>query len=539
MQWNRILVPALLLATPPMLAETTDSTWQQRMEAHRSFLADDLLEGRGAGTRGYDLAAAYVAAQFHRMGVAGATDDGGYLQPVELLSAQVNLEASRIVVHGAEDIALEPLNDHYVRPAYDAEQVEIRAPAVFIGFGVHAPELDHDDLAGVDLEGKIAVILAGAPEQFPVTARAHYSRRKYDEIERRGAVGMIYLYKPDDAQRVPWAVALGRARFARMRLIDTEGEIVDGLPGIRASAVIRSGGGKALFSHAPRNLRQVYAAAKKGEVQSFPLDIDVTLGAAATFDRASSANVIGVLPGTDPELAGRPVVITSHLDHLGIGPERDGDTIYNGAFDNATGIAIMLAIAEDLAAQGGLARPVLFAAVTAEEKGLLGSLHLARHPPSWVERYAANLNVDMTLLLAPVRQVIARGDIHSTLGADIRAIAAEQGYDLLEDPMPEEVIFVRSDQYSFIREGVPSLYISAGLDSTDPEVDLRAMEKAFRREHYHQPSDDLSLEIDWPSAVGFAQLFGGLIERVARESEDPVWLADDFFGRIYNGPMQE
>ncbi len=521
-----------LLATEPPAQDL-----QPIIEAHRTFLADDLLEGRAAGTRGFDIAARYVAAQFQRLGLRSMGEGEAYFQTVPLLSAQVNLEASRLVVHGADgaEVALEALNDMTARPAYDSTSETVRAPAVFIGFGVRAGEFGHDDLEGVDLTGKIAVVLAGAPEHLPVTARAHFSRRKYDAIEAAGAIGMVYLNKPDDAQRTPWAVSLARQRFARMRLIDPDGGVVDGLSGIRVSATVRSGGGAALFEGAPMSLDEAHTAAERGEVMHFPLACEVTLHGEATFERTSSSNVLGLLPGSDPALADRPIVITSHLDHLGIGPEIDGDNIYNGAYDNATGTAIMLAAAEALVNGPQRARPVLFAAVTAEEKGLLGSLHLARNPPAGLSGYAANLNVDMTQLHVPNREVLGRGDQHSTLGAIFSEVAAAQGWTVVEDPIPEEVIFVRSDQYSFVRQGVPALYLSAG----NTEGEAAEHERDFRRNHYHRPSDDLSLPIDWDSAVAFTRLLENLLGAVADETADPVWLKGDFFGRIYHGPMQE
>jgi len=252
----------------------------------------------------------------------------------------------------------------------------------------------------------------------------------------------------------------------------------------------------------------------------------------------TSANVLGWLPGTDPALADEPIVVTAHLDHIGIGPAINGDAIYNGALDNALGSAAMLAAAEQLAAAPRLRRPILFAALTAEEKGLLGASHLARHRPARVRRYAANLNFDMPVILAPVRDVIGIGAEHTTLGASLAAVAAKNNFTVSPDPAPEEVVFVRSDQYPFIRAGVPALFMKSGQHGLDPKQDLAALEADFRKVHYHKPSDDLTRPIHWPSAGAFATVTAELIRSVADDPVAPSWKPGDFFGSRF-GPEKD
>lgn len=529
---------AALFAAGFMLASAAvdPAVASRRVRTHLTFLADDLLEGRGTGTRGYALAANYVAAQYSRLGIEPGAEGGRYEQPMKLLEAANNLEAGRLVVRqGDKEDALTAINDMLAVAAPGQTSAEVTAPAVFVGYGVQAPELNYDDFAGVDLKGKIAVVLFGAPKRFPSEPRAHYSNsdQKRALLVRQGAVGMVMILTPRDAARWPWAIFIAQSRFPSMRLLEPSGAMVDGFPELRATAVVNPAAAGRLFAAAPRTVENAFAAGERGEPQAFPLNVTLTLAGAATVRPIESANVLGWLPGSDPKLAGEPVVLTAHLDHIGIGAAVNGDTIYNGAMDNAMGVSLVLAVAEELAAGPRLRRPVLFAAVTGEEKGLLGARHLARHPPQRVQRFAANVNMDMPLFIAPVRDVVAFGAEHSTLGAVVGAVAGRHGYTLTPDPMPEEIYFVRSDQYSFVREGVPAIYLDTGPHSIDPGVDLPALTGKFLKERYHKPSDDLAQPIDWPSAGAYVALMTDITREIADDPKAPAWLPGDFFGNLY------
>ena len=524
------LVTALSLARSPLGADDGDAIRERRIRAHTTFLADDLLEGRAAGTRGHALAMAYVSAQFERLGLepAGLT---GYLQPLALRESRVDRDAGRLLIrHDNKEVTLENINQTIVRPAPGSTSSEVTAPAVFVGFGISAPEFGYDDFAHLDVRGKIAVILAGAPARLPATARAHYSRSKSAELVARGAVGVVSLETPAEEKRTPWAISVARSRFPTMRLINPDGSLLEAYPELRASASVSRAAASTFFTATSRSVEAVFAASERGEPQAFPLEIELTLAGKAAVSDTSSANVLGWLPGSDPTLSGDPLVITSHLDHLGIGQPVKGDAIYNGALDNALGTAIMLSIAEELAnAPRGL-RPVLFVSLTAEEKGLLGAYHLARTPPPRVRRYAANLNVDMPVILGSVRDVIGLGAEHSNLGPKLAAAAGRQGFTVSPDPKPEEVIFVRSDQYAFIRAGVPALYLKSGVDGAAGGPNLAALEEDFRRHRYHQPSDDLSQPIHWGSAAAFARLGADVARSIATDPAAPKWNPGDFFG---------
>jgi Zn-dependent M28 family amino/carboxypeptidase len=344
---------------------------------------------------------------------------------------------------------------------------------------------------------------------------------------------MITVNPPFEETRRPWATVLAGSRFPAMTLRDAQGALVDVVSAIRVSASTSPSGAGKLFAFSPRAFAEVVAAATRNEPQHFPLGVDVTLSASATQRAVSSHNVLAALPGSDPDLANDYVVITSHLDHLGVGVAVNGDTIYNGAIDNAIGVGSLVAAASYLAENKiQLRRPILFAAVTAEEKGLLGARHLSRTPPAG-GRFAANLNVDAGPFFAPLRAAIGMGKEHTTMGAIFETVATRLNWAIRPDPRPEERRFVRSDQYSFVLEGVPALRVLAAPESTDAAIDLAAIDRVYWRDRYHKPNDDLQHAIDFDSAGAFAVLLAEVARAVADSEQPPAWLPGDFFGERF------
>ncbi len=534
-----LIIPLLVaLAVAPLstLRAADATVAARRVQAHASFLADDLLEGRGSGARGFTLAARYVATQFARAGLTPGANGGIFEQPVHLLETTNEREAGRLVVHrDGRDDALTPVTDMIVAVTAGQSTDHISAPAVFVGFGVRAPDLAHDDFAGVDLRGKIAVVLSGAPKRFPSAQRAHHGHvdQKRTLLIQHGAIGMVTIQTPWDEARRPWAITAAQTRFPTMRLVDASGAIVDGFPALRVNGTVNFASAERVLGGAPKTVTEIFAAADRGESQSFPLPGIITLEGKATNRPAEAANILGWLPGTDPALAGHPVVITGHLDGYGIGTPVDGDAIYNGAVDNAVGIGVILHLVDELVAGPRLRRPILFAAVTAEEKGLLGARYLAAHPPAWVQRYNATINIDMPLLSAAASNLVAYGADNSTLGAILNRVASRHGLVVSPDPAPEEVRFVRSDQYPFVLQGVPALKVDPGQEAVDAGIDLAAAEQSFRRNRYHKPSDDLSQPIDWNAAGAYAALMLDLVREVADDPIAPTWLPGDFFGETF------
>lgn len=531
---------ATLALTPGLHADEASAA--RAVSAHTTFLADDLMEGRATGTRGYNLAAAYVATQFRSYGLLPAGAEGSFYQPMNLLEETRDYPAARFAIQAGDAPTenFEPLKDFLAAPAAGQISAELTAPAVFVGYGVHAPERGYSDLNGVDLRGKVAVVFSGAPASFPGTERAHYSNgfTKATALAARGVVAIITVNTPAEGVRRPWLSALGGSRFPAMTLLAADGSLVDVVPGLKLNASLSPAGVGKLFAHSPRPFAELVAAAERNEPQHFDLGVSVTLAARATQRTITSHNVLAVLPGSDPALAQDYIVVTAHLDHLGIGPAINGDTIYNGAIDDAIGASSLLAAAQHLAESGVKARrPILFAAVTGEEKGLLGSRFLSRNPPPG-GRFSANINIDAGPFFAPLRAVIGMGREHTTLGKNFEAVAIRLGWAMRPDPRPEERRFVRSDQYSFVREGVPAIRLLAFPESTDPTINLAEIDRLYWRDRYHKPDDDLQHAIDFASAGAFAVLLAETARDIADSETAPAWLPGDFFGGLF-GPAKK
>lgn len=512
----------------------------RRIEADLRFLADDLLEGRETGTRGYDLAALYVAQRLRAIGLRPAGDDGSYFQRVPLLRAQrVDGGGSLVVRRPAATAALQYREQFLPQLDFDRAQARIAAPAVFVGQAVHAPELDHDDFAGLDLRGKIAVVLHGAPARFDTDRRAFYSsmREKFAALVARGAVGAVIVSTDDEEKRQPWA--RGAQNWARpgMRLRDADGRAIDTFPQLRVIANVSAAAAPLLLDAGGRTAQQVFRDAREGSLRGYDLPGTLELSSLTRIAPAQSRNVVAVQPGADPALAREHVLFSAHLDHVGIGAPVRGDAIYNGALDNALGVAILLEAAQQLArASSPPRRSLLFLAVTGEEKGLLGAQWYARHPGVAADSIVANVNMDMPVLLTPTRDAIPVGVEHSSLQATLERAAGEVGLRLSPDPNPEESVFIRSDQYAFIRAGIPAVYLTGGVQAQTAGVDGGAVLGEFLRERYHQPGDDASQPIQYADAARLARLNARIGQLIADDPRRPRWNRGDFFGERFARP---
>ena len=521
-------------ATAPSPDEITRSS--ARIEADVRFLADDLLEGREAGTRGFDLAALYVAAQYRLIGLEPVGEDGSFVQRVPMVRGVREREGARFVITRdgrSQEFAFE--TEFLPAINFTAGAAALSAPMVFVGQAVHAPELQHDDFAGVEVKGKIAVALNNAPARFPSDQRAFHASptEKLRELERRGASGVIFLGDPENEARRPWALDAPNWQRSAMRRIDAQGLPADDFPGlpVRVSASVHAA--EAIFAGSPHTAAEVFEQLEKGELRAFDLAGDAMLATRARLERIESRNVIARLPGSDARLAGEHIVFTAHLDHLGLGAPHDGDSIYNGAQDNAVGVATMLESARLLAAgPKPPKRSMLFIALTAEEKGLLGSYHFAAQPTVPGESLVANLNMDMPLIIGDVIDAIPIGIEHSTLESVAKRAVAEAGLTLTPDPLPEEVVFVRSDQYPFVREGVPAIYLKSGVTLRDGGDGL-ARVKDFRSHRYHLPNDDLHEPIHWPAAAQLAHVNYRIGLAIGNDPARPAWKQGNFFGEKF------
>jgi hypothetical protein len=547
LQVGGLIVGLALCATA--WAQNPNGAVQAALRAHVEYLADDLLEGRGAGSRGHALAAAYVAAQFKQLGLAPlgdvlATDDAGnpapensgarsFLQAVRLLEATPVLPGSAAkFTRDGTSTTFEYGADYLPSADYSAPNSTLTAPLVFAGFGVTAAELGYDDLAQVDVRDRIAVVLSGAPPKFPHDQRAYYSwnGEKFPNLIRHGALGMIVVDTPTDLARTPWERRVKMSWQPQMRWVSGDDQPVDTYAEIKQHFRFNQSAAAKFFQTTPRTLEQVFAAAEASEPQGFVLPGMMTLTTTTGLRRTESSNVVAVLKGSDPKLNRQYVVISAHLDHLGRGAAVNGDAIYNGAHDNASGIAVLLETARSIASAGAPKRSIIFVAVTAEEKGLLGSDFFANNPPVPKGAIVANINLDMPMLFGPTRDWVARGAEHSTLGPLISRIVREHGYLLSPDDAPEEVRFIRSDQFSFIRQGIPALHLGSGLLPRAQGPDIAVLRQTFLREHYHQPTDDLSLPLHYRGGADLVSISARLAIEIANQAARPRWNRGDFFG---------
>jgi Zn-dependent M28 family amino/carboxypeptidase len=515
----------------------------RRIEADVRKLADDAMEGRETGTRGYTMASDYVAKRFGEIGLQPAGDDGTFFQRVPLLKATREPDGARLVVRrNGREIALRFRDQFLPQPGFDAAQAEVEAPAVFVGQAVHAPALGVDDFKGLDLRGRIAVLFDGAPARFDDDRRAFYSshREKLREIAGRGAIGAVFVNTAQDEAGSPWAQHAANWSSPAMRLRDDDGKGIDTFPQLRVVASVSAAAADLVFADGPLSAAQLSDAARDGTLKGFALPGTIALAARTRIEPIESRNVVARLPGLDEALAGEHVVYSAHLDHIGIGAPVKGDRINNGALDNALGVAIMLEAAHELAgAKQKPRRSMLFVAVTAEEKGLLGSQWFATHPTVPAGSMVANINMDMPVLMAPTTDVVPIGVEHSTLKGVLDAAAKDVGVALSPDPFPEESVFVRSDQYAFIRAGVPAVYLTGGVvpadkdKARDPKVALRY----FLRNCYHQPCDDADTQpIQYGDAARLARLNARIGERVGDDDARPRWNDGDFFGDMFARP---
>jgi hypothetical protein len=501
--------------------------------AHVAFLADDLLEGRDTGSRGHEIAARYVATQFEALGLHPGNGES-WFQPVGFVrvagdpSATLTV-AGRTFAQG-HDIALRASAD---------EAATIEAPLVFVGYGLDMPAHGFNDYRGLDVRGKIVVVLNGTPSGIPTDVAAHLNGDKRRMAAARGAVGLITIRSRADGAALSWQRLL---RFADRPL--TTSTEPDGAPfteatGLRFQVAINDSAANALFQGAPRSLDAVLeeAARTGSRPEGFALRQTARLtraaGAATHF---SSPNVLAVLPGTDPALAGEYVLLMAHLDHIGIrdprpGDAPDADRLNNGAMDNATGIATLIEVAREMTRPGNRPRrPILFAAVTGEEKGELGSQYLARHPVVGHGHVIGVVNLDMPVLTYDFRDVIAFGAEHSTMGAAVARAAARMGVALSPDPLPQEGLFTRSDHYKFVLQGIPSVFLMTGFANGG-----REQFTDFLAHHYHSPSDDLSLPINWEAGARFARLNYLIAREIADGAALPRWYQGSFFGDAFGG----
>jgi hypothetical protein len=523
-----LAVPLLLAACATVREAPTQAERAERWWGDVSALADDGMEGRLTGSPGYQRAADYVVAQARAIGLEPAGDGGSFFQRIQFEEQFVDhARSSASLTAGGTETRLDVPNDLTIGRGGGPVPESVDAPLVFIGYGLSIPEAGHDDLAEIDLQGKIAVVIGGGPENISGALKAHARRDRTRILAERGAVGLLSVTTLK-AVETPWSRAVAQVGQGGMYYADAS------LRDVTAPFVSLSFNpdtAQKLFAAANVSFAQLSAAADA----SRPLpkvDFKASLRGSffATHRPVVGTNVVARLPGSDPALRGEHVVFSAHLDHLGVSTPIDGDGLYNGAMDNAAGAAGLLDIARSLRARGVRPkRSMLFVWVTAEEKGLLGSRYFALRPTVPSRSLVADLNFDMALPIFQLKSVTALGAEESSLGATAAQVGAAQGLPLVPDPWPDRNSFVRSDQYSFIREGVPALAFKFGFAKGTPEAEI---ERNWRSTRYHAPSDDLSQPVEKLDAVRLHDFVAELGWRVANAPERPSWNTQSFFRRF-------
>ena len=530
-----------------IIDSATKTIRPEQIRAHIRFLADSLLQGRAPGTRGYDIAARYVATQLEGMGLQPGVA-GSWYQPVPLQKAMTDEAASSltVTVDGKEQKLIDAKD--YILSTWFASlagkdgsrpESDVSAPLVFVGFGVTAPDQKYDDYSGVDAQGKIVVWISGAPSTFHSSQRAYHS----DEIVKEknalahGAVGVLEISLPEDWKRYPWEWWVPQVQMGEMRWLDKSGVPHNFFPGLRGFALLSEQCAPRLFAGASHTLGEVFASARASKPQSFTLPGTAHIHTVAVQSEVHSMNIVAELPGSDPKLSGEYVVYTAHVDHLGVCPAVEGDNVCHGALDNASGVATLLEIARAYSRLPGTPRrSLLFVFVTGEELGLLGSDYFANYPTVPRKAIVANVNMDG----APgefyaMKDIVPLGSEHSTLSDDVVAAGKLLGYEVGPDPMPEENNFIRSDQYSFVLQGVPAVDVTDGVHAMDSSIDGLAVQKRWLVTRYHTPLDNIDQPIDFDSMAKGAVLNLLIGYQVAQKDTAPQWNQGDFFGTTF-GP---
>jgi len=495
---------------------------------HVKVIADDSMEGRETGSLGLRKAEAYAVEQWKRAGLEPAGTDGFY-QNVKFVQRQIDEKNSYafLAANGqANPIALG--DDAFFSTRVEGSDDEINAPLVFAGNGLRVTENGVDDLEGLNLKGKVVVYLAGSPATVPGSLAAHYGGlgQRWKNYAAGGAVGIIVIPNPASMD-IPWSrLSLNRSHPS-MDLADPE---FNEIAGLKIALVFNPASAEALFAGSAHSFAEVAALGREREpLPHFDLKVSLKARAAIQKINLDSANIVGKLSGSDATLKNEYVVLSAHIDHIGIGEPVNGDRIYNGAMDDGSGTAAVLDIAASLKQHPEkLKRSILFLLVTAEEKGLLGSKYFAAHPTVDAKFMVADINIDMFLPIVPLKILRVQGIHDSTLGERAAAIAQTFGVKAVADPEPLRNLFVRSDQYNFIRRGIPSVIMDVFYEPDSPEAKIFRDWLTLR---YHAPSDDVDQPADLKSAALYEEIVRRLLLETANAGERPQWKPDSFFKR--------
>ena len=516
---------------------------ENALRAHIKFLSDDRLEGRGTGAKGGETAALYVAEQFEAMGLKGAGAKGSFWQPVSLVGVKADPKTELRVDGAGKSDTFKFADDFVAFTGAQTAHVAVNADLIFVGYGIDAPEQKWNDYKGPaeDYRGKILVMLVNDPPAskdesnlFGGRTLTYYGRwtYKYEEAARRGALGAILLHTNESAG-YPWSVVRTSNGSWRFDIARTP---ADKTPFLQVRSWMTDDAAHRMFRLAGQNLDELRKEAATRAFKPVKLNLTASIDLNSELQRVEAPNVVAILPGRDPKLRNEYVVFSAHWDHFGIGaPDKKGDTIYNGALDNATGVASVLEIARvlsSLPAAEKTRRSILFLMTTAEEQGLLGSEWYSQHPVVPIARTATDINLDSMNILGPTRDFVPLGAERSSLEAVVEAIAHERGLRISPDPRPEQGSFYRSDHFPFAKVGVPSISLKEGDDYLGrPKGWGEKKFREYNEAHYHQPSDEYSDDWDFRGMIQEADFAMAIGRRVADMSAMPKFNPNDEFAK--------
>ena len=524
-------------------AQTKIALNEDSMRAHTRYLASDLLEGRGTGARGGELAASYIAAEMEALGLKGGGANGSFFQPVSLVGVKADPNMKLVVSERNGKESFKFADDYVAFTGAQTEDVDVDSDLVFVGYGINAPEKKWNDYKGdaADYRGKILVMMvndppatAAEPNLFGGKALTYYGRwtYKFEEAARRGAAGVILLHT-DESAGYPWSVVRTSNGSWRFDIARPAG---DPTPFLNMRSWVTNDTAQKIMKLAGYDLAEMRTKAASRDFQPVKLNLKGKINLKSELKRVEAPNVVGILPGRDPKLRDEYVVYSAHWDHFGIGaPDKTGDTIYNGAVDNATGCAAILAIAEALSKLPPAQRPrrsSLFLFPTAEEQGLLGAEWYSRHPLVPVAKTAANVNLDSMNMLGITRDFTPLGAERSSLEAVVQAVARERGMRISPDARPEQGSFYRSDHFPFAKVGVPSISLKEGDDFVGhPKGWGEQQFKAYNTEHYHQPSDEFDPNWNYQGMIQETEIAMAIGMRIANDPAMPRFKPTDEFAK--------
>ncbi|PYU80527.1 MAG: peptidase M28 [Acidobacteria bacterium] len=526
--FSAILFLAFAVISPAQQASTASHFDGNSWWEHVKFLADDSLEGRDTGSEGLRKAQAYAVEQLQKAGLEPAGVNGFY-QSVRFIQYEVDESKSSLaLVTDGQSKSLSFPDDAFINSRSTRASTTLSAPLVFIGYGLQIPEKNLDELAGLDLKGKIVAYLAGSPSDIPTALASHYQTagERWKSLRAAGAIGTITIFNPASMD-IPWSRISVNRNHPSMDLSDSE---FNETPGLQLGVTFNPASAEKLFAGSGHTFAEIAALGKdRKPLPHFPLAATLKAKAVILTKTLESSNIVGKLTGSDPALKNEFVVLSAHIDHVGIGAPINGDRIYNGAMDNGSGSALEMDIAASLKAHPEkLQRSILFLLVTAEEKGLLGSKYFAAHPTVAAKSIIADVNVDMFLPIVPLKVLKIGGLEESDFGTRAAAIAQSMGIKPIADPEPLRNLFIRSDQYNFIKKGVPSVKCDVTFE---PGTAEQKIFKDWLTNRYHAPSDDVNQPVDLQAAALYEEFTRRLLLETANNAAPPRWKPDSFFRR--------